>query len=131
MDWRNAEQTMEESKGGGALDKKHFLISKQAVNNNMAGKNPTNAVESSTALQRFLDRIPIGAIPGINNSSAAGISIPCRQSCAYKVFPMFRDRNKLLPVRNILLGQNLKSFFFPFFFSKLCFYFYFVSILLT
>ncbi|KAF7142948.1 hypothetical protein RHSIM_Rhsim05G0073300 [Rhododendron simsii] len=61
---------MGESKGG-VVDKKDILSpSKQAVNM-AAGSNPTNAVESSTALQRFLDRIPISSIPGINNSSAA------------------------------------------------------------
>lgn len=76
MDLRKVEQIMGESKGG-VVDNKDILnSSKQAVNNMAAGNNPTNAVESSTALQRFLDRIPIGSIPGINNSSAAGTSVP-------------------------------------------------------
>ncbi|KAG5547899.1 hypothetical protein RHGRI_013547 [Rhododendron griersonianum] len=71
MDLRKVEQIMGESKGG-VVDNKDILnSSKQAVNNMAAGNNPTNAVESSTALQRFLDRIPIASIPGINNSSAA------------------------------------------------------------
>lgn len=75
MDLRKVEEIMGESKGG-VVDNKDILNSSKQAVNMAAGNNPTNAVESSTALQRFLDRIPIASIPGINNSSAAGTSVP-------------------------------------------------------
>ncbi|XP_059591853.1 uncharacterized protein LOC100248741 [Vitis vinifera] len=43
--------------GGGIAEKKDALISK-----------PTNQLDSGTALQVFLDHIPISSIPGLQNS---------------------------------------------------------------
>ncbi|PSS19144.1 SNF1-related protein kinase regulatory subunit gamma-1 like [Actinidia chinensis var. chinensis] len=67
MDLKQLKQVMEDlSRAGGIMQKKESLISDH---------RPTNAVESSTALQLFLDHIPIASIPGINNPSAAVLEL--------------------------------------------------------
>ncbi|KAE9448576.1 hypothetical protein C3L33_19529, partial [Rhododendron williamsianum] len=100
MDLRKVEQIMGESKGG-VVDNKDILNSSKQAVNMAAGNNPTNAVESSTALQRFLDRIPIASIPGINNSSAAGTSVPPQFLMELKTGDCLGDAIRLLHEKNV------------------------------
>ncbi|XP_052180283.1 SNF1-related protein kinase regulatory subunit gamma-1-like isoform X3 [Diospyros lotus] len=58
-------ETREEAQGGGTATGR--LISDQ--HHHKGGNNPAMAAESATALQAFLDRIPINSITGLNNSS--------------------------------------------------------------
>ncbi|THG00226.1 hypothetical protein TEA_020659 [Camellia sinensis var. sinensis] len=72
MDLRQVEAIVKESKGG-IIKKKETLTCNDLLDGGGKGGNKkkpnANAVDSSNALQLFLDHIPISSIPGINNSS--------------------------------------------------------------
>lgn len=69
MDLRDLEKVIKESEGG-IEEKKENLIS-----NMKKEGNPRHLFDSASALQLFLDRIPISSIPGLQNS-ASGFHFP-------------------------------------------------------
>lgn len=76
MDLREIEKMVVETKGG-IEEKKESLISILSRDTDDAAKLTTKPSSSSSssidlgsALQLFLDHIPISSIPGINNSSS-------------------------------------------------------------
>ncbi|CAL5387526.1 unnamed protein product [Camellia sinensis] len=76
MDLRQVEAIVKESKGG-IIEKKETLNCNDLLDGGGKGGNNkkpnANAVDSSNALQLFLDHIPISSIPGINNSSTENL----------------------------------------------------------
>lgn len=64
MDLRDLEKVIKESEGG-IEEKKENLIS-----NMKKEGNPRHLFDSASALQLFLDRIPISSIPGLQNSAS-------------------------------------------------------------
>lgn len=74
MDLREIEKIVKETKCG-IVEKKESLISTLSRDTDDAAKLTTKPSSSSSidlgsALQLFLDHIPISSIPGINNSSS-------------------------------------------------------------
>ncbi|XP_071715031.1 SNF1-related protein kinase regulatory subunit gamma-1-like [Rutidosis leptorrhynchoides] len=89
MDFRKVEEIVKDSKGGGILEKKDAILSTLNSNTNTKSNsdndsdsdsgvpNPTTSppVDSASALQLFLDHIPISSIPGIHNSPSTVVVV--------------------------------------------------------
>ncbi|KAL4588825.1 hypothetical protein LXL04_001721 [Taraxacum kok-saghyz] len=85
MDLRKVEEIVNDSKGG-IVEKKEAIVSTLSTPNSDTDSdagvpNPTTPpVDAASALQLFLDHIPISSIPGIHNSPATVLVVRTQES---------------------------------------------------
>ncbi|KAJ9537798.1 hypothetical protein OSB04_030531 [Centaurea solstitialis] len=98
MDLRKVEEIVKESKGG-IIEKKQAIISTFSNPNSDtdsdaidAADQITRPVDAATALQLFLDHVPISSIPGIRNSTSTGIVVRT-QECVKNGIRMLYEKN--------------------------------------
>lgn len=84
---------MKDSKGG-IIDKKDAIIQTLSDNDSDAGVHDpaTPPVDAATALQLFLDHIPISSIPGIHNSPST-VLVVRTQDCIKDGIKMLYEKN--------------------------------------
>lgn len=71
MDFKEIEEIAKNPNEGGVIEKKQNLISTLKTSNSNHNNNnpePEPVIDSGSALQLFLDHIPITSIPSIKNS---------------------------------------------------------------
>ncbi|XP_076924606.1 SNF1-related protein kinase regulatory subunit gamma-1-like [Bidens hawaiensis] len=95
MDLRKVEEIVNDSKGG-IIEKKDAILStlsKPKPKPNSDADPTTRPVDSATALQLFLDHIPISSIPGIHNSPSTVLVV--------KTHTCMKDGIKVLYEKNV------------------------------
>nr|KAJ0207832.1 hypothetical protein LSAT_V11C500271810 [Lactuca sativa] len=99
MDLRKVEEIVNDSKGG-------IIEKKEAIVSTLSNPNPnsdtdsdagvsiptTPSVDAASALQLFLDHIPISSIPGIHNSPST-VLVVRTQECVKDVIKMLYEKN--------------------------------------
>ncbi|KAI3774793.1 hypothetical protein L1987_49355 [Smallanthus sonchifolius] len=91
MDLRKVEEIVNDSKGG-IIEKKDAIIS--TISETDSDADPTAPpVDPATALQLFLDHIPISSIPGIHNSPSTVLVV--------KTHTCMKDGIKMLYEKNV------------------------------
>ncbi|CAH1425903.1 unnamed protein product [Lactuca virosa] len=99
MDLRKVEEIVNDSKGG-IIEKKEAIVSTLSnpnpnsdTDSDAGVSNPTTPpVDAASALQLFLDHIPISSIPGIHNSPST-VLVVRTQECVKDVIKMLYEKN--------------------------------------
>ncbi|KAI3674435.1 hypothetical protein L2E82_52259 [Cichorium intybus] len=108
MDLRKVEEIVNDSKGG-IIEKKEAIVSTLSNRNSDADSdagvsNPTTPpVDAASALQLFLNHIPISSIPGIHNSPST-VLVVRTQECVKDVIKMLYEKN----VSGALIADGLE-----------------------
>ncbi|XP_021989312.1 SNF1-related protein kinase regulatory subunit gamma-1 isoform X2 [Helianthus annuus] len=94
MDLRKVEEIVNDSKGG-IIEKKDAILStfSKPTSDTDSDDPTTLPVDSATALQLFLDHIPISSIPGIHNSPSTVLVV--------KTHTCMKDGIKMLYEKNV------------------------------
>ncbi|KAM0012850.1 putative CBS domain-containing protein [Helianthus debilis subsp. tardiflorus] len=94
MDLRKVEEIVNDSKGG-IIEKKDAILStfSKPTSDTDSDDPTTPPVDSATALQLFLDHIPISSIPGIHNSPSTVLVV--------KTHTCMKDGIKMLYEKNV------------------------------
>ncbi|KAI3716107.1 hypothetical protein L6452_23203 [Arctium lappa] len=94
MDLRKVEEIVKDSKGG-IVEKKEAIIStfsNSVTDSPRHHDSTTRPVDAASALQLFLDHIPISSIPGIRNSPSTGLVVRTHE-CVKDGIRMLYEKN--------------------------------------